>query len=174
MKCVLLLPIFLTNGCLYTQGSGHASTRTSAVTGIDTVVIDAPIDVSISVGGEATASLTTDDNLQDIFTFDVAGTTLYLQQHRDAFFPKIVPAANISLATLVRVDNRNSGTVTVTGLSGGALDVVCEGAGPMLLSGSAGDVSVETNGAATVDLSNLVATSVTVTGDATTVVLASD
>jgi len=83
-----------------------------------------------------------------------------------------VPTATVRLPILVGIDNRNGGTLTVTGVVGRTLDIICEGAGPITLTGSADTVTVETNGAATVDLSGLTSVSLTVTGDDATVITA--
>jgi len=93
------LPLILcASGCLYSEGSGHQSTLTSNATGFDTVVVEAPIDVSVIAGDNFSAQLTGDDNLQKIYSFDQEGAVLYVRQHDDAYLPRLGADCDRTLA----------------------------------------------------------------------------
>jgi hypothetical protein len=183
---VLVLPaglVMLASGCFYDEeGSGVlASVRYSdlddvEITGVS-VLDDLDVAVRVNPSLTQTARVTVDDNLLDRGYASVDDGVLEIGfDGLGDIDPSETPRVVLTVRSLDTIENHGDGTLFVTGLDGGSVDVVNTGDGAVAATGEVARVEVGASSEGTVDLSLLAAGTVELsdTDDGEIAVYASD
>lgn len=183
---VLALPagfVMLASGCFYDEeGSGVLATVRYSdlgdveITGVS--VLD-DLDVAVRVNPSLTQSarVTVDDNLLDRGYASVDDGVLEIGfDGLGDIDPSETPRVVLTVPSLDTIENHGDGTLFVTGLDGGSVDVVNTGDGAVAATGEVARVEVDASSEGTVDLSLLAAGTVELsdTDDGDVTVYASD
>lgn len=130
----------------YTKGSGDAETKSLDVGSFDQLVLRSSADVKVTVGEDQSIELTTDDNLIEMFTFEVDGNTLIID-HDGSYSTRMGAQINISVPSLEVVALKGSGEVSVDGVRGAEFIAVISGSGDVVLTDvNVNKIELEVNG----------------------------
>ncbi len=159
-------------------GSGDIVVETRDVAGFERIDLAGEGRVEVSLGGDPSLTIETDDNLMEYLEILVSGTTLTLRTIGDGAFD-IDPTASIvwrvTVPMLVEVTISGAGSIDAPGLEGDRIDASVDGAGDITLpgldtgvlvaqingagsiiaGGAAESVDASVNGAGTIDLGEL-------------------
>lgn len=157
------------------SGSGNSKTELRKLEPYHAVELDLPAELGIKVGSDKEASITTDDNLLSHITSKVTDGKLRITSDtniNDMHNLKIV----LQTSKLDSIKINGAGKVSVGGLSGGNLNVSCDGAADLNASGKLDEFDASLNGAGSVNAPDLQAkkVKVSVNGAGSAVVNASD
>ncbi|MDH3731105.1 MAG: DUF2807 domain-containing protein [Acidimicrobiia bacterium] len=140
-----------------TEGSGTIVTESREVSGFDAVRIFGSGDITIDVTGSESLSLTADDNLMELLTTEVSGSTLDLSVERgNSISPSQEIEYDMTAADLTGLSIFGSADIKVTGADASDFDIEISGAADIQLVGVAESLSIVISGAGDIDASALV------------------
>ena len=147
-----------------TRGSGTAAAEARDLPSFAAVELAGANTVHIAVGGEQAVVVRGDDNLLDRVVTEVRDGALVITNRGnvEATAPMSV---DVTLPTLDTVQLTGTGTVEVKGLQADELTIRVPGAGTVTANGSVDRLVADLDGAAEVELGELVARHVTATLD---------
>ena len=136
---VLLLPMLSSAAC-GPVGSGDIVTETRDVGGFSRIEISdgVVLEVTVDAGGAATVESVYDDNLQERLVTEVEGETLMIRSSGWGSFDALASGRKV--------------VVTLPSLSG----LIVSGGSRVTASGAVEDLSLEADGGATIELSDLI------------------
>jgi Putative auto-transporter adhesin, head GIN domain len=155
--------IVFTTGCYDEEGSGDLVTfgyddfSDPEITGVS-VLDDMDVTVTVDPTSPQSAAVRIDDNLVDrgYATID-DGTLTIAFDGLGEIEPSQTPVVDLTINSIDVIENHGDGDLTVSGVDGGALDVVNSDAGTITVSGTADAVELSSTSSGSVDLAQLVA-----------------
>ncbi len=142
-------------------GSGKRVTQTRNVSGFDSIQAKSAIELEVTVGPQASASIEFDDNLIQAITTEVRGKTLLIDS-KGSWSAGKDPHVRITLPSLNALSNEGSGEVSITGLDGGDLALRLIGSADIHAKGHVASLGVLLNGSGDLHLYDLSADTVKV------------
>jgi hypothetical protein len=138
------------------RGSGVSATQARSVPEFHGIRIEGSCDVVATVGGEASLSVTADDNLIEYLTTEVHEGVLVISTREGISASYSVgPMAKIQLKSLDSVSIEGSGNVEAGGIDCESFVAAIGGSGEMSLRGKARRVAVSVAGSGDADLGGL-------------------
>lgn len=131
-------------------GDGKPTTERREVPPFEAVRLEAPVDVSVAVGPDASVAVTIDGNLQAHLETRVERGTLVIDL-REAVRPRREARVEISVPALRRFEVAGSGDAVVTGGSG-PIELSVEGSGDLAWRGEATTLRAELEGSGDIRL----------------------
>lgn len=144
------------------HGSGVSKTETRTITDFKKVEVNGSCDVSLSVGGETSLSLTADDNLLEYVVTEVRDGKLVVEMKSGSYSPQVHMKVTATTPGLDAVVIHGSSDVDVKGLSGDRFALEVDGSGDAKASGKVGSVVAKVNGSGDLNLSDVEAREATV------------
>ncbi len=135
-------------------GSGNIVVEARDVAGFERIDLAGEGRVEVTLGGDASMTIETDDNLMEYLEVSVSGSTLTLRTVGDGSFD-IDPTASIiwrvTVPTLAAVTISGAGSIDVAGVEGERIDATVDGAGDITLPGlDAATLVAQINGAGSI------------------------
>lgn len=166
----------------YVKGSGDAISKDITADEFTQLVLKSSADVMIKVGPEQSIKITADDNLIEMFSFNVDDKTLIVD-HEGSYSTRIGTLVEITVPELEVIAIKGSGEIVVDDVKGeefialisGSGDIILrnvqvakleleiDGSGDIEADGSAHSLLAEVNGSGDIDLLKLEAKSAQVT-----------
>lgn len=172
--------VILFSGCMLItgtiiQGSGIAATENRVVDDFNAIDISGASSVSVKIGDEKSVVVKFDDNLMEILKTEVSGGTLRIYSTAN-YKTSVGLTIDVITPSLDDIELSGASEVNVTGVSGESMKVNLSGASQATVSGSVGQLDVDTSGASTADLSALLSSkaSVSTSGASNVTVSVSD
>lgn len=139
------------------QGSGRARTERREVPGFSRLVVRSSADVRVSVGGEPSVEVTTDDNLLELVTTEVRDGELVIAA-RGSYSTTIGVKVAVVTRSLDGVSLDGSGDVVADGVRATRFDASIRGSGDLTASGTAEELHVDVSGSGAARLFDLAST----------------
>jgi hypothetical protein len=160
---VLVLATLAVAGC-GTADTGPATTEDRPVGAFQSIKLDGAAQLDVLVGPAPSLSIIGSQGARAAFTSHVADDELRLDSHGSLWKPDLGKVkVRVTVPQLRALKVSGAGQITVSGMSGDALDVSIDGASSLEANGQVGTLTVSMNGAGSMDLSRLEAVSATVT-----------
>ncbi|MEE8332099.1 MAG: DUF2807 domain-containing protein, partial [Acidimicrobiia bacterium] len=138
------------------DGSGTIVTESREVSGFDAVRIFGSGAITIDVTGTESLSLTADDNLMDLLTTEVSGSTLDLSVERgNSISPSREVEYAITAQDLAELSIFGSADIKVTGADASEFEINISGSADIELVGAAESLSIVISGSGDIDASAL-------------------
>jgi hypothetical protein len=141
------------------KGSGDLTTESRDVKDFNRIKASGSFDVLVKVGEDYSLEITFDDNLIDIITTEVRGSTLYLDSE-ESFSSRRSCKINITLPELNLVKLSGSGDIDVVNLNSNKFEYIVSGSGDLSASGKVDDLEVRVSGSGDIDTKELIAQNV--------------
>ncbi len=145
-------------------GSGNIVSESRALSGFTSVALEGSANVDVTIGTDESIRVSADDNILPLIETNVVGSRLVI-----GLKPNTVLTGNnnirveVTLKSLEGVTLKGSGDITVSGLSGGDLEVSLPGSGNIMISGSADGLNVSLDGSGNIRCQDLQVRSVVAT-----------
>ena len=149
------------DGSPMVTGSGKRVTQARSVSGFDSIQARSAIELEISVGPQASASVEFDDNLIQAITTEVHGKTLLIDS-KGSWTAERDPHVRITLPALNALSNEGNGEVSISGFNGGDFALRLTGSADIHAKGHLASLGVLLNGSGDLHLYDLAADSVKV------------
>ena len=151
LSAALLLAIAACKVQQGVAGSGTAKTEAREVPAFDAIDVSGALRLDIALGPSQSLAITADDNLLPLFTSEVSGTTLVIENTKP-----IRPRTEVRIAAVLARPLRSltaSGAVTgaITAIEGPELSLRISGSGELTLAGKVSRVSVDISGSGDID-----------------------
>jgi hypothetical protein len=169
--------LLLGYGSTQTNGSGTIVSETRDVSGFTGIALETAGDIIITQGDSESLTIETDDNILPLLTSEVEDGVLVLSTEENASInPSDDIRYTITVTSLEGLEISGAGDVTGQDLTLDALSVNVSGAGDIILSGTANNVSVTVSGSGDFQACNLQsgAVSLEISGQGDAVVNAAD
>ncbi|MBN2446103.1 MAG: DUF2807 domain-containing protein [Phycisphaerae bacterium] len=137
-----------------TTGSGVVKTESRAVAAFDRVELTIAATITISVGGEQSMAITTDDNILELITTTVADGHLVIGCE-NTISPSVPITIDISIPSLAEVNLTGAGTISISGVNSETLELAIQGAGDINVSGKVDALAARISGAGNIGAAGL-------------------
>jgi hypothetical protein len=144
------------------RGSGVAKTETRTITDFKKIEMNGGCDLSITVGGATSLTLTADDNLLQYVVTEVRDGTLVFEMKPGSYSSAVHMKAYVTVPAIEGVVVRGSGDVDLTGLSGDRFEYRVDGSGDAKASGKVGTIVAKVSGSGDLNFSDVEAREATV------------
>ncbi len=154
--CFVVVGFAGCNLAFVVQGSGVPSTEDRDIEDFDQIELSGSGTATVICGAEPALTLTIDDNLMDLISTNVSGSTLELSSQQN-YSTTTGLTFDISTKTLNSLTISGSGKFDIQDCQSDSLDLRINGSGKVVVSGSAPNVNVNISGSGKIDLSQLAA-----------------
>lgn len=155
----------ITSGCSAvfqsTPGSGIAKTEVRTVEAFHAISVGGTSDVTVTVGGEQSVSVTFDDNLLEIVRTEVSNGMLRISTNGN-YSTSIGMKVEISVPTLDEAKVSGVSQLNIEGVNGSAFELDISGVSSAEIVGTVDQLDVSVSGTAKAKLNKLISKSVTV------------
>jgi hypothetical protein len=131
------------------RGSGVVASEERKIGDVDAIVLDSAADVAVTVGGEPTLTIETDDNLLPIITTHVEGNTLTISSAEN-YSTNLGVKIKITCPRLQSLVLNGAGDITTNEVASEDLEVTVNGSGNIWTAPSVKKLTAEITGSGNV------------------------
>ena len=140
---------------LVIKGSGNLKTESRPVERFTAISLSTAGSLELEQTGQASLSLTADDNLLSLFTSEVRDGTLYLSTAEGKFWRGDRPHFKVTVKELRKLNVSGVGSIKATNLDSESLSVSISGAGSGRIAGRTDNLTVSVSGTGNLNAAEL-------------------
>jgi len=137
------------------RGSGIAKTEERTVGDFDRILLEGSSNVTVKVGETKAVTVSGDDNLVSWVTTEVSGGLLKIGNRPGSYSTRTPLVVTVSVPALAALRSQGSSDVSVTGVSGEAIEITVTGSGDVEASGKIGRLDAKVSGSGDLRLAGL-------------------